>query len=419
MSDLYNQNESGLNPVDADTGSKDIYFSQEDFAKKIKEEKMGSATAEAADNKKAKKVNSVASTYLFFIIVIVISMLISVYAIFCLNDLFGITKTQSTVTVNCSQKIETVSQAVDVLADNGLIKCKNFCKLFLAVETKLISDSSVKAPYEAGVYYLNGKMGLENMLVVMKGTADTSETVQIMFPEGATTAEIINKLVDNEVCEKAALLSVIETTEFSYSLVSDRKSKETVPYRLEGYLFPDTYNFYVGQSASSAIETFLKNTETKITEEHRKKAEQLGFTIDEIIIIASIIQSEAGNTEQMKEIAAVIENRLKDKTNYPSLGCQSTSDYINNKVAPALSSTSAHTSEYYLKYYNTNSDSTVIGLPEGPICNPGLDAIEAALNPADSDAYFFFHDSKQKLYTAKTYSEFRQLIKTYAPYLSY
>ncbi len=420
MSDLFNPNESGLNPVDADTGSRDIYFSQENFAKKIKEEKTAVSDREYPDkDKKVKRVNSVRSTYLFFIIVIAVSMLISVYAIFCLNDLFGITKTKSTVTVNCSQKIESVSEAVDVLADNGLIKCRNFCKLFLAMETTLFKDSDVGAPYQAGVYYLNGKMGLENMLVVMKGAADTSETVRLTFPEGLTTAEIINMLVDNEVCEKSALLSVIETTEFSYSLVSNRKAKESIPYRLEGYLFPDTYYFYVGQSASSAVETFLKNTETRITEEHRKKAEAMGFTMDEVMIIASIVQAEAGDVSQMKEIAAVIENRLKDKTNYPSLGCQSTSDYINNKIAPSLSATSSHTSEYYLKYYNTNSDSTVIGLPEGPICNPGLDAIEAVLNPAASDAYFFFHDANRKLYTAKTYSEFRSLIKTYAPYLSY
>ena len=121
----------------------------------------------------------------------------------------------------------------------------------------------------------------------------------------------------------------------------------------------------------------------------------------------------------MSTIAAVIENRLADTTNLPSLGCQSTSDYINNKVAPALSSTSAHTADYYLQYYNTNSDSTVVGLPEGPICNPGLAAIEAVLNPADIDDYFFFHDMDGNLYTAETYSEFRTLIQKYAPYLSY
>lgn len=416
MSDLY---ESGLNPVDSDTGSKDIYFSNEDFAKKIRDGKKASNAVSSSKSKKGKKGNPVTSTYLFFIIVIAVSMCISVYAIFCLNDLFGITKTNATVTVSFSKQIENSSEAIDMLADNGLIKCKNFCKLFVNLETKFIRDADVKAPYEAGVYYLNGKMGLENMLVVMKGTADTSETVSIMFPEGATTADVINKLVDNEVCDRAALLSVIDSTEFSYSLVSELKAKESVPYRLEGYLFPDTYYFYIGQSASSAIETLLKTTEKRITEEHRKRAKELGYSMDEIITIASIVQAEAANKNQMEEIAAIIENRLEDPTNYPSLGCQSTSDYINNKVKPSLSATSSHTADYYLKFYNTNSDSTVVGLPEGPICNPGLDAIEAALNPADSDDYYFFHDTNRKLYTAKTYSEFKSKIQTYAPYLSY
>lgn len=416
MADIY---ESGLNPVDADTGNKDIYFSNEDFAKKIRDSKKAS-NPDSAKSKKNKKGNPILSTYLFFVIVIAVSMCISVYAIFCLNDLFGITKTKATVTVNFSKQIDEPSEAIDLLADNGLIKCKNFCKLFVNLETMLIREASVKAPYEAGVYYLNGKMGLENMLVVMKGTADTSETVKITFPEGLTTTEIIKKLVDNEVCDKSALLSVIDSTEFTYSLVSDLKSKESVPYRLEGYLFPETYYFYVGQSASSAIETLIKTTEDRITEKHRKQAKKLGFSMNEIITIASIIQSEAANKEQMKEIAAVIENRLKDPVNYPSLGCQSTSDYIKNKLKKDLSSsTSAHTQDYYLKYYSTNSDSTVVGLPEGPICNPGIDAIEAALYPADSNDYYFFHDKNRKLYTAETYSEFRSKIQTYAPYLSY
>ena len=421
MSDTYNPNESGINQVDSATGSKDIYFSNEDFSKKIKEEKKaGSTTATISKNNTRKKKSSgVTSTYLFFIIVIAVSMLISVYAIFCLNDIFGITKTKSTITVSYDDEITSPSEAIDLLADNKLITCKNFCKLFIKLESTFLRDSMVSGPYEAGVYYLNGKMGLENMLVTMQGVADTSETGPIMFPEGCTVADVINKLVDNDVCDRSSLLKVISSTSYSYSLVSNLQAKEEVPYRLEGYLFPDTYDFYIGQSASSAIETFLKNTEAKITEEHRKRAEELGYTMDEIITIASIIQAEAGSSDQMKEIAAVIENRLKDQTNNPSLGCQSTSDYISNKVAPSLSSTSAHTAEYYLKYYSTNSDSKVVGLPEGPICNPGLDAIEAALYPADTDNYYFFHDLKGNLYTAKNISEFKSKIKTYAPYLDY
>ena len=306
-----------------------------------------------------------------------------------------------------------------MLAENHLIKCKNFCKFYIKLASKVVGSYDIEAPFQAGVYYLNGKMGLEGMLTSMMGTPETTETVKVMIPEGYTVPEIIDKLVENEVCDKAALLSVIDSTEFSYSLVSGLKAKESVPYRLEGYLFPDTYEFYVGQSASSVIEKFLEQTEKQIPEEYRKRAQEMGYSMNEIITIASIVQAEAGSNDQMKTIAAVIENRLQDTTNYPSLGCQSTTDYINNKVAPALSSTSAHTADYYLTYYSTASTSTVKGLPEGPICNPGKAAIEAALYPEDNDDYFFFHDNNGKLYTAKTYSEFKSQIQKYAPYLSY
>ncbi len=403
--------ETGINPVDTAGSNNDVYFSNVDTTVNNSEKTV---TAIKKSSPKRKKSYGVANTYIFFIVVIVLSMIISVYAVFCMNDVLAITKTNSTVTVSYTDAIEDIDSAVDLLADNGLIKCKNFCKLFAKYR-----ELYVGGPYEPGVYYLSGKMGLEGMLQTMKGNTATAETVQLVFPEGYTVPEIVDKLVANEVCDKAALLSVIESVDFSYSLVSSLKENENVPYRLEGYLFPDTYDFFIGESASSVVKKFLANGDNRITEKYRKKAEALGYSMHDIITIASIIQKEAGNEEQMKSISAVLHNRLSDKTNYPSIGCESTGDYIKNKVAPSLSSTSAHTADYYLKYYTTDSSSTVVGLPEGPICNPGLAAINAALNPADSDAYFFFHDSKGNLYTAKTYSEFKEKIEAYAPYLNY
>lgn len=409
--------ESGINPVDTAGDKKDVYFSNvgNDNDTGIKASKNSEKPASAAVKRtppKRKKGQSVTSTYIFFIMVIVLSMICSVYAVMCMNDILAITKTSSSVTVSYTEQIEDVGSAVDLLADNGLIKCKNFCKLFAKYR-----EGYVGGPYEPGVYYLSGKMGLEGMLQAMKGDNATAETVTLTFPEGYTVAEIVDKLVANEVCDKASLLSVIESVDFSYSLVSDLQASEKVPYRLEGYMFPDTYDFFVGESASSVVKKFLSNGDARITEKYRQKAEQMGYSMHDIITIASIIQMEAGSEEQMKTVSAVLHNRLADKTNYPSLGCDSTADYINNKVAPALSSTSAHTADYYLNYYSTSSSSTVVGLPEGPICNPGLAAIDAALNPADSDAYFFFHDSKGNLYTAKTYSEFKEKVAAYAPYL--
>lgn len=405
--------ESGINPVDTSSNEKkDVYFSNVEPEK----EKNTADTSTAAVKKRAPKNytnQGVKSTYIFFIVVIVVSMALSIYAVLCLNDILAITKSSSTVTINISEQIDNTNDAVELLSDNGLIKCKNFCKLFAKYR-----DEWVGPPYEPGVYYLNGKMGLEGMLDTMHGNAATAETVSIVFPEGLSTAEIVDKLVNNEVCDKASLLSVIQTIDFSYSLVAGMKENEKVPYRLEGYMFPDTYDFFIGESATSVVKKFLANGDSKITQKHRQRAEELGFTMDEIITIASIIQSEAGSTEQMKDISGVIHNRLSDSTNYPSLQCDSTSDYIRNKVAPALSSTSSHTADYYMQYYSTANSSSVVGLPEGPICNPGIAAIEAALYPKDNGCYYFFHDNKGNLYTAKTYAEFNRKINTYAPYLN-
>lgn len=396
----------------------DIYFSNE-----VNQSTQSAGSASPAPKsrgtaKAKRKSKGVGSTYLFFIIVIVVSMVVSIYAILCMNDILAITKTQSSVTITFTQEVKESSDAIDALAENGLIKCKNFCKLFAVVRDKVIKNSKIGGPYEAGVYYLNGKMGLEGMLVTLQGTTKTSETVKLIFPEGLTVPEIVEKLSENDVCDKSALLSVIKSTSFSYSLVSDLNASDSIPYRLEGFLFPDTYEFYVDESASSTIKKFLENGDKKFTKKNREKAKKMGLSTYEVMTIASIIQKEAANNSQMKTISAIIHNRLKDKVNFPSLGCQSTSDYITNKVAPALSSTSAHTSEYYMTYYNTNTTSTVVGLPAGPICNPGKAAINAALNPSDSKAKFFFHDADGNMYTAKTYQEFKDKVAKYAPYLN-
>ncbi|MDE5984796.1 MAG: endolytic transglycosylase MltG [Eubacterium sp.] len=416
----FNLEETGINPVDTAGNNNDVYFSN---VAASKPEKPKAAAAVKKVPPKNKKGQSVAGTYVFFIVVIVLSMILSVYAVMCMNDILAITKTNSTVTVSYTEQINDIDTAIDLLADNGLIKCKNFCKLFAKFRESQIGPQyrngvyNEEMGYEPGVYYLSGKMGLEGMLQAMHGNTTSAETVHLTFPEGLTVPEIVDKLVANEVCDKAALLSVIETVNFTYSLVSDLQADEKVPYRLEGYMFPDTYDFYVGESASSVVKKFLSNGDARITEEHRKKAQELGYSMEEIIIIASIIQMEAGDDDQMEEVSAILHNRLSDTVNYTSLGCDSTSDYIKNKVGPSLSSTSSHTADYYLSYYNTSNSSKVVGLPEGPICNPGLAAIEAALNPADSDAYFFFHDRDGNIYTAKTNSEFNEKIATYAPYL--
>lgn len=418
-------NQGGINPVDTASGRKDIYFSNVEPEKENNQTAQQKVTAVRKRPPVKKNSEGIASTYVFFIIVIAASMILSIYAVMCLNDVLAITKTNSTVTVSLNEPIDNISDAVDLLSDNGLIKCKNFSKFFAKFRESQVGPQYRNGvynkdwKYEAGVYYLTGKMGLEGMLQTLQGSAETAETVTLTFPEGYTIPDIVNKLSENEVCDKSALLSVIQSTDFSYSLVSGLEAQEEVPYRLEGYLFPDTYDFYIGESASSVVRKFLSNGDTKIKEEYRKRAEELGYSMNEIIIIASIIQCEAGNEDQMKTISSVLHKRLADQANFPLLGVDSTADYITNKVGPSLTSTSAHTADYYKEYYNTTGAATRVGLPPSPICNPGMAAIKAALYPEDTDYYYFFHDTKGNMYTAKTYSEFKQKIQAYAPYLKY
>ncbi|MDE6768030.1 MAG: endolytic transglycosylase MltG, partial [Eubacterium sp.] len=239
----FNLEETGINPVDTAGNNNDVYFSN---VAASKPEKPKAAAAVKKVPPKNKKGQSVAGTYVFFIVVIVLSMILSVYAVMCMNDILAITKTNSTVTVSYTEQINDIDTAIDLLADNGLIKCKNFCKLFAKFRESQIGPQyrngvyNEEMGYEPGVYYLSGKMGLEGMLQAMHGNTTSAETVHLTFPEGLTVPEIVDKLVANEVCDKAALLSVIETVNFTYSLVSDLQADEKVPYRLEGYMFQDT-----------------------------------------------------------------------------------------------------------------------------------------------------------------------------------
>lgn len=354
-------------------------------------------------------------TYVFFGVVIVLSLVVSIYAVFCVNDLFGIMKSKDNVSVILTdEEINSRSKTINVLKENKLINCPLFCKAFAAVRTSYDKDgnrksSSVGPPYTAATFELNGKMGLEGMLMTMQGGVAEKETVTVTFPEGYTVPQILKKLVDSEVyspSEIGAFEKALQDETFTYALSADLKVKEEVPYKLEGYLFPDTYTFYKNEKPKSAINKFLGGLEKNITKEDREKAEQMGYTMEQIIIIASIIEKEAGTKAQMPVISRILYNRLAAQTDFPMLGCDSTANYIRDSIGPSLTVNSTHNAAYYSSYYDTY---TVLGLPAGPICNPGMNAINAALNPdpKSSKLFFFCHDLKGNMYTAQTLEQHR------------
>lgn len=194
-----------------------------------------------------------------------------------------------------------------------------------------------------------------------------------------------------------------------YTFIKNEPNKEQRYRSLEGYLYPDTYDFYKGENASSVIRTFLNNFQKKWTDDYQKKADALNMSVDDIIKLASIIEKEAADATQMPLVSSVLHNRLNKPGLYPSLQCDSTADYINDYIAKNV--TNATELAAYTSRYSTYKCE---GLPVGAICNPGNDSINAALNPAKTDYYFFAHDTNKRFILRKTIRSGRPITLPYS-----
>ena len=225
-------------------------------------------------------------------------------------------------------------------------------------------------------------------------TTTAVPTVKVTFPEGYTVLQISELLEKNKVCSAEDFQNLCRTVPENYKTLIGEPRTTNVIFPLEGYLFPDTYEFYVGESAQSVLERFLSNTKSKLTEEHFKRAEELGMTMNEVITFASVIQSEAGVNSEMADVSAVFHNRLeRQASGFPYIGSDVTRHYIEKKMKPYIEENELDYNALFADYCtNDGYDKKTQGLPKGPICNPGLSAINATLNPSDADYLYFFTD---------------------------
>lgn len=226
----------------------------------------------------------------------------------------------------------------------------------------------------------------------------TSNVVTVTFPEGSTVVQIAQKLEESGVCSAAEFIAEASNPlyleEFGFAI----PNPEERSFLLEGYLFPDTYEFYRNESAQMAIKRFLKNMQAKTTPEILARCDELGYTFDEILALASIVQEEAGDPIEMVKVASVIHNRLNSKR-YPKLQCDVGTFYLRDYVKPYVDE--ARYAELVELYNTYNCE----GLPAGPITNVGLEAINAALYPSDTDYYFFITDGEGAYHYAETWKE--------------
>ena len=270
-----------------------------------------------------------------------------------------------------------IDYVADELKSAGLIQYKWLFKLFCKI-------SNADTKIEPGEYTLKSTYDYRALIRKMQKSSGSAATVKVTIPEGFTMSQIFYRLEENGVCSYDELMEAAANENFEYSFLKGSEIGDAT--RLEGFLFPDTYEFYKSQSAASAINKFLQNFYGKMSADMEKQVSDKGLTLREVIEIASLIEREAADDEERPIIASVIYNRLRSRW---TLGLDSSILYIHqDHEGEPTAEMIAEESPYNLRI-NT-------GLPPTPICNPGLSSINAALMPEDTAYYYFYLDPETR-----------------------
>jgi len=351
---------------------------------------------------------------MYFVFVLSVSIILACLAWMAASDVLALNKVSISAVVDLSDDIFTaetyevtdengnvitktvtyadIDAVADILHECGLIEYKPLFKFYCS-----ISNASNKIA--AGSYELSTDYDYRALVKKMNQYSGAAVTVEVMFPEGFTMKQIFERLEENKVASVDDLMEAAKNFSYNYSFLDQNELGNA--NRLEGYLFPDTYEFYAFMEPSSAINKFLDNYGRRVTDEMEAQAASRGKSMDEIIIIASLIEKEAGNNEERGKIASVIYNRLN--AGMP-LQIDATINYITgeNKIGEG----DLEIDNPYNTYVNR-------GLPPGPISNPGLESIKAALNPENTGYYYYALDTSTMTHKfSRTYDEHAAFVAT-------
>ena len=333
-------------------------------------------------------------------VTVLLCVFIAVMFLRVFNDVLAfITENRAvTITIDADDSVDDVAGK---LKDAGLIK---YDWLFSYVA----KFEGSTGPYQEGEHTLNDNMNYMQLLSEIEVQPVARETVWVTFTEGMTVDQMADLLEENGVCDADDFREeVMSGADYGYDFEQEMSTSSDIYYPLEGYLFPDTYEFYTNETPANVITRMLQNFQNKIDTVQDQMAE-MGLTQHQTITLASIIQSEAsGDPANMALVSSVYWNRLNDPENFPMLQSDPTRNYANSTILmTGQSSTYQRMAAAYDTYQCT-------GLPAGPICNPGMDAILAALSPETTAYYYFISDSDGNFYFAETLEQHEANIANY------
>ena len=354
---------------------------------------------------------------MYFVFIACVSVVLACLAWMAASDMLALNKDEFTAVVTLpmsifsSETVDTYDEegnktgtervtyadmdyVTDALKEAGLIEYKWLFNVFCKISTA----SEKVSP---GEYELKSTFDYRALIQNMRAGSASTVTVDVTLPEGFTMRQIFQRLEEMNVCSYDELMESAANDKFNYSFLEGMEEGDAT--RLEGYLFPDTYEFYVGMQASSAINKMLETFYYKQTADMLKQASDMNMSMREIVNVASLIEKEAANDAERALIASVIYNRIYAGM---QLGIDASVlyEYPDHEGAPTAEMLQTDSP------YNTRIRT---GLPPTPICNPGMASITAALNPESTGYYYYALDTatgEHRFFTNET--EFNNFVAT-------
>lgn len=275
-------------------------------------------------------------------------------------------------------------QGVRAIAEN--LKEQGLIKSEIAFILK-VREMGVSSKLRYGTFVLNKGAGIETLINQLLSGGAQKESVSFTIPEGYSIEKIAVKLEEDGICSAADFLAAVEK-DYDYSFLDSIPDNDDLKYRLQGFLYPDTYAVTKDMTAEDIVNMMLRQFDKKFTAEMRAKAESLGQSVFEVVVRASIVEREAQRSEERSTIAGVIKNRLA--INMPLQMCPTALYPVTDGMYDKSTVTYADTE--IDSPYNTYK---YAGLPVGPICSPGIACLEAVLSP-EEHSYLFYHVDPKK-----------------------
>lgn len=341
-----------------------------------------------------------------------VGVFLSVKVIGAMRDITGMSKDHREIDFEITEDMG-VDEIIDGLYENGIIDMPSLMKAYINFTKN--SEGFLNGPHT-----INSNMSYNNIISSLKAEKEYTKTVEVVIPEGLSVVEIGELLEENYVCRASDFEAYVKTKQNLFEFEEGIKTNSNRMFMLEGYLFPDTYEFYVVDYledhpnydtrtwAKEAADKMMENFEDRITKKMKSRMRELGLTLDETIILASLIQREGTNDENMAMVSSVFHNRLDDPEEYPYLQSDTTYTYIDNTIKPRTTSSNRTQMQKIEDAYDTYKCE---GLPAGAVCNPGLAAINAALYPESTSYYYFLAARDGTFYWAMTEEQHDQNIR--------